>query len=430
MRAFFIILLLTLVYLMSRLPVSMIGNLDALQDAQALTALGFIVLAGHLIGKMLVRFRLPQVTGYMLTGLIAGPYISGIISQHMMERLHIVDEIALVLIALSVGGKLKLGDLKPRFKTIFSVLCAQILIILVFTLVVFIVAAGWLFDTEKYSILQLIAVALTLGVMTSANSPSVAVAVITELRAKGRLTDLVMSVTVVKDVVVIVLFTFAIAFASRVFGGSLSDVRETHQPLVIMIGMSLVFGIIGGKLLHYYLKYLKKHFEVFLILLTILVINLVDFNALELLLTALTMGFVVENFSGRGEMLIKGLERISPPIYVIFFAMAGASIDIPMMGKIGIIALLWTGFRASCLWLGTWAGLKLGKSTAEERKLAWLGYLPQAGVELVMASIVATSFPGWGEQMRTLVLAVVAINLVAGPVGFRFALVKSGEGKG
>ncbi|MCF7811767.1 cation:proton antiporter [bacterium] len=430
MRGFFIILLLTFAYLMSRLPVSMIGDIDALHDAQALTALGFVVLAGHLIGKLLGRLKLPQVTGYMLTGLIAGPYIFGIISENMMERLHIIDKIALVLIALSAGGKLQLSELKPRIKTIFSVLCAQTLTILVLTVVVFLSIAGWLLESDKFSILQIVAVALTLGVMTSANSPSVAVAVVTELRAKGRLTDLVMSVTVVKDVVVIVLFTFAMAFASKVFGGNLSDVRETHQPLILMIGMSLLFGIIGGKLLHYYLKYLKKHFEVFLILLTILVINLVDFIALELLLTALTMGFVVENFSNRGEMLIKGLERISPPIYVIFFAMAGASIDLSMMGKIGMIALIWTGFRSFSLWFGTWLGLKISQGSKEERKLAWLGYLPQAGVALGMASIVATSFPGWGEQIRTLILAVVAINQVAGPVGFRFALVRSGEGKG
>ena len=200
-----------------------------------------------------------------------------------------------------------------------------------------------------------------------------------------------------------------------------------HLPVYALIGGSILLGSIGDWLCVLYLKYVGKQIEIAILVISIILINLAHATSLELLLPAIVIGFIVENHSQQGPTLIRGLERISLPVYIIFFALAGASVNLPLLLTIGIPAIIWTGVRGFGILAGTLTGMKLTGERFHESRLTWLGYLPQAGVALGMASLVADSFPGWGNNIRTLVLAVVAINQVVGPIAFRYALVKSGE---
>ncbi len=434
MKRVIVAMLLVLVWLMSRLPVIRTESLEAVGDSSALAALGFVILGGYIAGRCFAGIGLPQVTGYMLIGLLVGPYLVGILDQGLMNRLKPVEEIALVLIALTAGGELRLGDLRLHLKAISAVLVMQTLIVLLISTAALLLAGGWFIRfSECLDSRQIIIIALILGVMTSANSPSVAVAVITEMKARGRLTNLVMSVTVAKDVFVIILFTLGMTLAHGVMGGTVTGVfRQAHPPLPLLVAGSLLIGILAGWLMVLYLKYIGRQVEIAILVMSVVLIQLIHITSLELLLTAIVIGFIIENYSSQGPRLIKGLERISPPIYIIFFALAGAGVNLPLLLEIGLAAVLWAGLRALGIWLGTsvgfWiSGEEFRQTPPRTRGLTWLGYLPQAGVALGMASLVAVSFPGWGDNVRTLVLAVVAINQVVGPIGFRYALVKSGE---
>ena len=433
MKRVIVAMLLVLVWLMSRLPVIRTESLEAAGDSSALAALGFVILGGYIAGRCFAGIGLPQVTGYMLTGLLVGPYLVGIFDQVLTNRLKPVEEIALVLIALTAGGELRLGDLRLHLKAISAVLVMQTLIVLVISTAALLLAGGWFIRfSECLDFRQIVIIALILGVMTSANSPSVAVAVITEMKARGRLTNLVMSVTVAKDVFVIILFTLGMTLAHGVMGGTVTGVDHAYPPLPLLVAGSLLIGILAGWLMVLYLKYIGRQVEIAILVMSVVLIQLIHITSLELLLTAIVIGFIIENYSSQGPTLIKSLERISPPIYIIFFALAGAGVNLPLLLEIGLAAVLWAGLRALGIWLGTsvgfWiSGEEFRQKPSPTRGLTWLGYLPQAGVALGMASLVAVSFPGWGDNVRTLVLAVVAINQVVGPVGFRYALVKSGE---
>ncbi|HHE46365.1 MAG TPA: hypothetical protein ENL08_01510, partial [Bacteroidetes bacterium] len=313
--------LLVSVWLMARLPVMRTENVEAVQDSTALAALGFVILGGYIVGKWLARVSLPQVTGYMLTGLLVGPYLVGILDRQLISHIKLIEEIALVLIALTAGGELRLNELRPRLKAIGSVLVMQTAAVVLFSVVALVFIGGWFLSTADLGLQQIIVIALVLGVMTSANSPSVAVAVISEMKARGRLTDLVMSVTVVKDVVVIVLFTVSMILAHRYAGGAATGSEHDNLPLALLVSGSILTGIICGGIMVLYLKYIGRQIEIAILIMSVALIQLAHITSLELLLTAIVIGFIVENFSSQGPVLVRGLMRISAPIYIVFFAL-------------------------------------------------------------------------------------------------------------
>lgn len=426
MRKLVILIILVLTWLVSRSGFYF-GSTPDILDASALAALGFIVLGGHIIGQWLKKFGLPQVTGYMLTGIFAGPYLAGILTNDMIPRLTLFNEVALVLIAITAGGELRIDILRKFRKAILGVLFAQSIVIIPLALLLFFLLSDFILPQADFSSKQMVAVGGVLAVMMIANSPSVAVAVINELRSSGKNTDLVMAVTVAKDALVMVLFTFVMTFLYELFKQPQQTVHNSELSLPIRFLVSMAAGGLAGVILAAYLKYIRRQVEVAILVVSIVMIHLVFTLRLELLLTAISAGFIVENLSSQGPVLMKGLKKVSQPIYVIFFVLSGAVINLPLLVNIGVIALTWASMRAVGLWFGTLLGLRYSGFKSKHGSLVWLGYIPQAGVTMGMAMLVASTFPEWGETIRTLVLSVVAINQVFGPVGMRYMLVKSGE---
>ncbi len=413
------------IWLISKLPLSSPLTSVSMDNATALIALGFTVLAGHLVGSWLKLYGLPQVTGYMLVGILAGPHIAGVISVQNVQRLSFINNIALVLIALTAGGELRLPDLKKQWKAILGILITQTATVIILSALVIILAGHFFLPVGGMALYKLLVVGLIFGVVMSANSPSVAIAVISEMKARGPLTNLIMAVTVPKDVVVIVLFSIFMSLAYRFS----ADAPDHSESLALILLMSLVIGALFGIFLILYLKYIGRQVELAVLFLAVALVKVAGLSGLELLFTAVTMGFVVENFSQQGKLFLDGLEEISAPIFVVFFALAGASINLPMMKSILPVAILWCLLRTGSLWLGTKAGLILTRSTNPALRNAWLGYLPQAGVAMGLSAMIATEFPDFGAEFNTLVLAIIAINQVLGPAGLRYALITSGEAK-
>jgi Kef-type K+ transport system membrane component KefB len=148
---------------------------------------------------------------------------------------------------------------------------------------------------------------------------------------------------------------------------------------------------------------------------------------LEALLIALTAGFWVENFADEGEGLIHGIEKVSLPVYALFFAAAGAKVDLGALASMWPLALLLAGSRAVLIWLGTRLGAKMARSEPEVRRYAWFGFISQAGVTLALSSIVARAFPTWGVEIQVIIIAMIGLHELIGPIGFQYALRRAGE---
>jgi Kef-type K+ transport system membrane component KefB len=130
----------------------------------------------------------------------------------------------------------------------------------------------------------------------------------------------------------------------------------------------------------------------------------------------LVAGFLVENFSSRGDSLIQAIEKISVPIYVVFFAISGASLNLEALRTSWVLALILVVWRGILKFSSTYVGAKVAKEDPGVQRRSWAGFISQAGVALGMAVIVERTFPEWGGEFKALVLAIIAINQIIGPV--------------
>ncbi len=402
-------------------------------------SLGFVLLAAYIISKILGTVRLPLISGCIVTGLIAGPYVSGFLSINMVEQFRLVDDLALSFIALAAGGELRLQSIKKRSKAI--VLNIVLLTVIVFCLVsVFVAFTGHLFGlTQDLSFAQIIVLSILLGVVAVARSPSSAIAIISECRAAGPFTDTVLGVTVVMDVLIIIFFTFALAVSKIILIGSGVVDIQVLMALSIEMVASFFIGTVLGKGISYYIKRVGHDLPLFLLFIAFGVTKTSfwlghfmesHYNIslhLEPLLICMSAGFVVQNFSDTGSFFMESLDRIALPIYVLFFSLAGAALNLESLRQCWPLALCIVGVRSMGIFSATYTAGKISKDTPSHYKNAWMAYLTQAGVAIGLAQLAKRQFPEIGNYLITIVLAVITINQVVGPITFKIALSRVGE---
>jgi len=265
------------------------------------------------------------------------------------------------------------------------------------------------------------------GSVAIANSPSVAIAVINDSGARGPVASTVLGVTVMKDVLVIVLFAIALAVARAVLDET--GVEMTFAlDLGWEIGGSLVVGAVSGWLISLYLGRYGPHSVLFILAAAFLNAQVAAALHLEVLLLSLTAGFFVENVNpAHGDRFIEAVEANSLPFYALFFTLAGTKIELGSLRELGVFVALFVLLRAAAIFGGTWLGARMTRSEPAVRRYAWTGFVSQAGVTLGMAVIAARAFPEWGGELVTMFVAMVALHELVGPVLFQQGLQAAGE---
>jgi Kef-type K+ transport system membrane component KefB len=408
-------------------------------DARSTMTFGFLLLSAYLIGDVLSRLKLPKITGYILAGLLFGPHLLDLVSAGAVRDLKLIDDLALTFIALAAGGELRLAELRQRRTSI--ILTVFFLTVIVFSGVgAFVLAARPLLPfLDGMPAAHLLAVALLIGTFAVARSPSSAIAIISECKARGPFTEMVLGVTVVMDVLVIIVFAAMVSISQiLVTPGAQMDFRFMTVMALELAG-SILGGIILGWVISLYMRYVRAELLVFILALAFMVTLFSRQFALlldhvysiplhlEPMLICVTAGFWVRNFSRDGGLFMESIERSSLPIYVIFFSLTGAALNIGALSETWLIALLLVGVRSLLIWLGAYLGGSLSGDPPRLRKMSGLGFITQAGVSLGLAGIVVRSFPEWGAALSTTIVAVVALNQIIGPIAFKYALGQVGE---
>jgi Kef-type K+ transport system membrane component KefB len=410
-------------------------------DARSTMTFGFLLLAAYLLGDVLSYFGVPRITGYILAGILFGPYALGLVSAASVRDLKLIDGLALTFIALAAGGELRLTELRERRTSI-------VLIVVFLTLTVFLGVAGFTVAARSLlpfldgrSMIQVVAVGALLGVFAAARSPASAIAIIHECRARGPFTEMVLGATVVIDVLVIFLFAVVVSVCQALVVPSAEmELRFVYSIGIELLGSVLV-GILLGSAISLYIRYVKAELLVFILALAFLVtffsrqfaLLLDDFYSvsfhLEPMLICVTAGFWVQNFSRAGGLFMEQIDRSSLPIYVIFFALTGAALSIDALAETWLIAVLLVSVRFVMIWLGAYVGTSLSGDPPRYRKMAGLSFVTQAGVSLGLAGIVMSRFPDWGAALATTIIAVIALNQIIGPIAFKYALGAVGEAR-
>lgn len=401
---------------------------------------GLICLASYLVGSAFSRLRLPAITGYLLTGALAGPFVLDILSESASTDLRFVDEVSLAVIALVAGAELLLAQLRPRFKAIGATVGGILLFgYFVLASAIYLMAPLLPFTAEFESGPRL-ALALLGAAVLLALSPPSTIAVIKEVQARGRFTRTVLGVTVLMDVAIIVLFAAMTSVASPLLQGSNLDLSFLGV-LAVDLTSALVIGIAFGLLIS---SLLSTRFP--LIPKTLIVLALgfgvyeladwvrvssVDWVGFEVyiepLLISLIAGLYVANFSGHREQFDRLLHGVSPIVYVAFFTITGVSLKLDLLITVLPFALGLFVVRAVGIGLGSRLGARFAGEPERHRRFSWMAYITQAGIALGLAREVAVQFPSLGDAFATLIISVVVINEIAGPLFLKTALRRVGE---
>lgn len=390
-------------------------------------ALGFIMIFAFLGGKSINRIKLPQITGFILAGIIGGPYLLKLLSVAEVKDLQLLDGLALSLIALTAGGEMEMAKLKESFKAFSSIILFQTVIIIGgFVVFGFVGSSFFPLFSEKTG-LEVFALSLLLGTLATATSPSTTIAIITETKASGKYTDLILSTAVIKDFLVIIIFAFSLSFSKSLTFPEHAFDTSFLMEILGEIGGSIMLGLAVGLGIILYLRYIKREITIFILSAAFFSYQISQSFGLHPLLVCLLAGFFVKNFSSHGESLILAIEKSSLPVFIVFFAISGASINLEALKRSWLLALIFVIWRGVLKFSGTYMGGKLAKEDAVVQRKSWAGFISQAGVALGMAIIIERTFPGWGEEFKALVLAVIAINQIIGPVLLQRFLVKAGE---
>jgi len=273
---------------------------------------------------------------------------------------------------------------------------------------------------------QSVVVAAVLGVVMVAQSPAVVVALRDEMEAQGPIASTVLGVVVIADLVVILLFALTSSLAKAVLGGGL-DMLETARSLAWELLGSLVAGAVIGYLLVLYLRKVKGGAALFVLLVAFVIAEVGQRLHFDPLLVALAAGMCVRNVSEVGDELHRHIEAPSLPVYILFFAGAGANLHLDVLSIVGVPAVVFVLVRGVGLLTGASIGARVAAAPPSVRRFAGFGLLPQAGLALALSMLFAKTFPEFGVEAGALTLGVVAINEIIAPALYRSALVRSGE---
>jgi len=394
--------------------------------APALAA-GYLLLTAFFLGEIFKQLHLPKLTGYLAAGIAAGHSGLDLIPDATLDELQIFSGVTTSLIALKAGNELDFRSMRPLLKSIFWItLLALVGGALVLALGV-LALSGMLSFMADLTLVETAAVALVLGVVMAAQSPSVVVALRAELDADGPICRTVLGVVVIADLVVITMFAGSSTLAKAVIAGEAGGLDSTILHLLWELGGSIVIGLFVGVLIGLYLGRVRDGASLFVLMVAFVVAEVGARIGLDSLLVALAAGMLIRNMTGQGDTLHDAIEGSLLPVYVVFFALAGARIHIDVLAVVGVPAVVLVLVRGGVFIGGSRLGGRLAGAPDPVRRFVGFGLLPQAGLAIALSMLFAETFPTFGAEASALTLGMVALNEMVAPVMYRFALVRSGE---
>jgi Kef-type K+ transport system membrane component KefB len=419
--------LLALVAVFFALWVTDYGQTGSGNHLTSVAALGFLLLACTLCSELLEPLRLPHLSGYLLAGMLAGPHLGHLLDHETVEALAPVNTLTLALIALAGGAELRIATLVPLLRSVgigLLLQCGGGLILMVAT---FALLSPWITFTADLSFGPVLGIALLWAVLAVSRSPSACMAILSQTRARGPVTDYSLAFVMTSDVVVVVMMAAALLIARPLIEGgggmSLNDFNALGHELLGSISVGTTLGL----LLALFLRFVGRNLWLVLLGLGFVVTDFMRYVHIDPLLAFLTTGFVVQNLTQQGEKLLHAVRGISSIVFVVFFGIAGAHLDLPLLKTMWPIALALAVSRGAFTFgIAKWAS-RLAKDPEPIQRWGWSSLISQAGLTLGLSVVVMRTFPQFGASFRSLVIATVACNEVIGPICFKLALDRTGE---
>ena len=411
----------------------------SIQNMEILLAISIALTAGLLLSRFVKPLKIPAVTGYLIAGILIGPYCLGKLniagfgftSMAHVENLKIISEVALGFIAFSIGNEFRISQLKKTGKTatviaIFQALMATILVDIALIVL-------HLMMPDKISL----SVAIVLGAIATATAPAATLMVVKQYKAKGKLTDLLLPIVALDDAVGLVVFAVSFGIAKALTQGAVSIQSIILEPLLEVV-LSLVLGFVVGVVFSEVEKYFKSNSKRLSLSITFVLMT-VSLSMLEFkiggvhigfssLLVCMMLGTVFCNMCDFSEEIMEKTDKWTAPLYILFFVLSGAELELGVFTDVAIVGIgvVYIIFRSVGKISGAAVSAKMMRCEPNIVKYLGITLLPQAGVALGM-SLTAQSLGEDGNIIRNIALFAVLIYELVGPMMTKIALTKAGD---
>ncbi len=406
---------------------------------ETLLSLSVALLVGLLLSRLAKLLKLPAVTAYLVTGILIGPYLLGALgvpglgftSMKQLHGLGIIPDVALGFIAFSIGNEFRLGQLKKTGKqaTVIGIFQAVLTTLLVDVVLICV----HLLMPEVLSL----PAAIVLGAVASATAPAATLMVVRQYKAKGPLTDILLPVVALDDAVGLVLFAVSFGVAKALNAGHVDVLSVVLEPLlevVLSVGLGFAMGCIFTFCERFFHSRSKRlSMSVAFVFLTT-AISMMQFEifgvhiAFSSLLSCMMLGTVFCNMCDFSEELMERMERWTAPLYILFFVISGAELELSVFASLSVVAVgvVYILARSAGKYGGAFLSAKTVKCDDHIVKYLGVTLLPQAGVALGMAIKASTLGPD-GMMVSNITLFAVLIYELVGPMLTKIALTKAGD---
>jgi Kef-type K+ transport system membrane component KefB len=420
-----VILGLLLIGMRMVLPLGVAGHHSVM-----LLTFGFLILAAYTVGEVAVSLRQPRLVGYLAAGVLFGPSVLNVVTADSVVMLTPINALAIALIAFLAGAELRWDEVKPYARTIGKILATEIPLTFALVATLIFVLRPFIPFLAGATTVEAIGFSLLFAAMGAVHSPAVTMGVLSETGARGPVARTVLGVVLVSDIVIILLFTGVLSLSQLLApptGGEQAAARA--GALAWELGGAVLVGAALGLAVSAYIRFVKRELFLFAIMVAFFGAEVARLTHVETLLTLLVAGIVSENASPReaGLALRGAMERAAAPVFVVFFALAGASLLLRDLANLWYLVIPIVAVRAFGIWQGTRLGAIWAGAPPEIVRNAWMGLISQAGVAIGLATVVGEIYPVRGAQIRTLFVATVAVNEFLGPILFKRALSRAGE---
>lgn len=404
-------------------------HFTSLQGTQIVLLLGIIMFFGAIGGKLFQKIKIPQVVGYIVIGIIIGSSGLQLLSKETIAALNPISTVALSLIGFLIGGELQINVLKKYGKQFIGILLFES--ITPFFIVGGIVTAVSYFVTKDLFVS--ISMGLVLGAICSATAPAATTDVLVEYRTRGPLTTTVYGIVAMDDAVALILYAIASTIASTLLGGKQLSLASQLLSIARDIFGSIAIGSAFGFLLSLIVRHVMKdegRILSFSLGCLFLCTGACILLGLDNILAAMSLGFFMVNFAPAKTRPVFDLTtKFTPPVYVLFFVLVGAKLDIWIITPyLGMIALLYVIGRTFGKTIGSKFGAWITRAPETVRKYLPYCLLSQAGVAIGLSIAAGNDFPKTiGPQILLIITATTFIVQLLGPVCVKHGVTKAGE---
>ncbi len=377
--------------------------------------------------------HLPRVSGYLMVGVIFSPSVFHLLTADTVNvRLHFITEVALSIIAFNIGGSLDIRSLKSvggqiGWITIFQAAGA------------FFVTAGAIFAFLRFfpgfsegsmaATSMYVSVALVIGAISAATAPGAVLAVVSEARARGEFTNILLGVIALDDALTVIFFSMAGVVAQAILGVDLPEGNMILMPFW-EIGLSILLGGLAGMVMWFTGRFVERKEAMLMVVLGVLfcVTSLSTVIHASSILSNMVAGFVIVNREPGLQSYFKVLEHLEDAVFGLFFTLAGAHMDISVLETTGLLAIFLLVVRMAGKQLGVWVGARISHASDTVARYLGLALFPQAGVTIGLVLLAQDFFPELaGKIVVNAVIGSVMLNEFVAPVLLHHCLKKAGQ---